>query len=767
MSDVAFTNDQMLDDVAVDENKWTLTHNRFEVYRFQIQTYGTGFEIDSMGGEYDSSETEEEPTNRWPLFSPRFTGAFIAGFWDLQPNTTKTNFPELLKNGGESVISTVPQWTTFLVESLSFKNGIVQTKLNWLPNGNETTALSLDYTVLAHRVIPTLGMVKTIFLESNSSSHDETGIWTGVRFYGLRNVTAYEYSHLKFSDRNAVNISSPATISQEFEIYLTAGKTFTVYKYVGVASSDAYHNAKRADIEFLGDPELQVSIHTTIFHLLAALRSGDEPLGRGDTSIAVSGLSSDSYAGQIFWDADTWIYPGLSVLHPKHAFNINIYRRRLHGQSYSWTSGRFENCTGTGPCVDYQYHLNIEIAQAHWNQYLLTNDTTWLKKKWMANPDEYANFVNNGAFTNADISKLMGWATRAADILDEEVGENWKGIEENIYIPIDDEIDLILEFPKMNGTVKIKQADVVLLNYPLEYDSYDVNLNNLDFYANAQSADGPAMTWAIFAINAAQLSPKGCASYTYLLYSSQPYLRSPFFQFSEQIDDNVLTHGFTGFRPREDVFYLDPVLPPQIEDEYTVKGLKWRDNVFDIIITLTETTIERKYATGLKTPRLRRCRFENRPSILSSFLKPVTVRIGSGKKKGDYELEIGESLKVPTRRADLNGTLIDGNIAQCSPVLSNTTWVKGHFPISAVDGSNSTYWQPDTRDPAALFVDLGRFRNVSKINLNWGRTPAKMLSFGYFNDELKWLIQNYNALKVKLNIGNTTEVSLNNTISSR
>ncbi|KAK9365667.1 glycosyl hydrolase family 65 central catalytic domain-containing protein [Lipomyces kononenkoae] len=928
--------DAILDGVEYDDSTWTLTNRVFTTNRYQVQPYvsngyigarlpveGTGY-IEDMDDGNGERVVNGETINGWPLFSPRFTGAYIAGFWDLQPNTTATNFPELLKRGGESVISSLPVWSTLLVsaygdtfnvncrpanvhnyaQSLSLKDGVVRTKLEWHPNGNQSRAISLAYEVLAHRAIPTLALVKldvvaaedteirltdvldgagsfrTIFLEKNYSSTDRTGMWTGVRPYGLTSVRAYEYSHLEFSDMDAVNASSrrddnmpgrhdggnrsPATISQEFEVSLKAGKMFTTYKYVGIASSDAYKDPKRVaaytarigaaigyglvmadhkfvwqklwdsgDIEFPGDNEIQISIRASLFHLLSAVRSGDEPAGRGDNSIAVSGLSSDSYGGMVFWDADTWMYPALSVLHPEYGANINNFRQRIHGQAvknaqrykldgaiYSWTSGRFGNCTGTGPCVDYEYHINVDIAQAHWNQFLLSNDTDWLESKgWpiirdaadmfasyvvkngstggyyytynMTDPDEYANFVDNGAFTNAGISKLMGWARRAAEIVGQDANPKWVDIEDKIYVPVNREGDLVLEFSNMNGSVEIKQADVVLLDYPLEYDgggSQQLSLNNLDFYAMAQSADGPAMTWAIFAINSARLSPVGCASYTYLLAASQPYLRAPFYQFSEQMDDDpnlnggthpafpfltghggflqVLTHGFTGFRPREDVFYLDPSLPPQIEHGYTVKGMKWRDSVFDLTISLDQTVITRRHSRGG-----------------ANSSSNATVRIGGGQARGDYAIGEGGKLVVPTRRPDLNGTLVAGNVVQCRPATSNTTWVHGHFPISATDGSNSTSWQPATRQPAGLLVDLGQTKTVAGISLNWARTPPRVFSVGYSATAtaamaMAWPVDRqavtisaaYDAaaaLEVRLRVGNVTVVGLDEPVQAR
>lgn len=61
------------------------------------------------------------------------------------------------------------------------------------------------------------------------------------------------------------------------------------------------------------------------------------------------------------------------------------------------------------------------------------------------------------------------------------------------------------------------------------------------------------------------------------------------------------THGFTGYRSQISALYLDPILPPQISN-YTVKGLKWADSVFDITLTSGNTTITRRNGTRATTP---------------------------------------------------------------------------------------------------------------------------------------------------------------------
>ena len=120
-------------------------------------------------------------------------------------------------------------------------------------------------------------------------------------------------------------------------------------------------------------------------------------------SIAVGGLGSDSYAGLIFWDADIWMSSGLVVSFPEAAKAIINYRERLFPQAqenvnmsfsssqnetgkfssggavFPWTSGRFGNCTGTGPCFDYEYHINGDIGLGLYNYYVVTGDEDTFK----------------------------------------------------------------------------------------------------------------------------------------------------------------------------------------------------------------------------------------------------------------------------------------------------------------------------------------------------------------------------------------------------
>lgn len=64
------------------------------------------------------------------------------------------------------------------------------------------------------------------------------------------------------------------------------------------------------------------------------------------------------------------------------------------------------------------------------------------------------------------------------------------------------------------GTV-IKQADAVLIGYPLLYALGNVGAqqraalrNNIAYYESVMRASGPAMTWSMHAVNHMQLQPR-------------------------------------------------------------------------------------------------------------------------------------------------------------------------------------------------------------------------------------------------------------------
>ncbi|KAK6543414.1 alpha,alpha-trehalase ath1 [Orbilia ellipsospora] len=869
-----------------------------------------------------------QPLNGWPLDDRRVTFGTVSGFWDSQPNTHRTNFPELAAKGGESVISGLPNWASIylispggqtygpgtpnstisnFMQSMSLKNGIVKTSVTWSPPG--TCVYNLTYTVLASRFRPNVGYIQLDVVTNHEvdvtildlldgrgalrtwpagtgmESGAENIIWSGVHPEGLPDISAYVYSTVKFSGSVSGRASGHnihwvpqniSTASQTFKASLSAGKKFSVFKSVGIAGSEAFpdkpdvvartaalaasdagydqllseHNDSWDDLWEDGsilaetDQELQISLQATLFHLLSAVRSGKEPSNLGNNaSISVGGLTSDSYAGFVFWDADLWMYPGLVTLWPEYALPVINFRSRLLAQSernarengygadtavYSWTTGRFGNCTGTGPCVDYQYHLNTDIAFATWQYFLNTGDMDFLQNEgWpiirkitnfmaeyvklingtyhtsnLTDPDEYANQVDDGAFTNASIKKLFSVALEIAKLVGYKAPSNWTSIEQKMYIPYDPVAGIIPEFTGMNGSVTIKQVDVGLISYPLGFEFNDTQAkNDLFFYAKAQSPDGPAMTWSIYSVVAAALLDTGCQSWTHALQGSQTYLRAPWYTFSEQVDDNfytnggtnpaypfltghggylqVWTHGYTGFRPMQNVFYLEPSLPPHLSGGLIYRTIKWQGASFEINIGQENTTIKRVVSrnSGLE------------------YKGAVPVQIGKkNAKAGIYHLYLNDVLTIPTRLPHKNAPFQPGNIAQCVPVTSNVTWAASHFPLAAVDGSNATTWQPVSKDPSSITIDLSAAfppppdtaqvtsdqHKVREVILTWGSAVPHSWILEMSNDtntwEHVWGQQNVaiaipydpkDYIKPFLNNGNSTSVILDRDYEGR
>lgn len=227
--------------------------------------------------------------------------------------------------------------------------------------------------------------------------------------------------------------SNGSTIGQSFAINLKAGKSAIFTKYIGVASTDKFPDPQStarqasADAQMTGwtslmsehttawqnlmvddtvddfrnqttgdlpeDPSVQILHIASVanaYYLLQNLQSDGS--GLNDNSIPVGGLASDSYAGLIFWDADYWMAPGLNLAFPDYSKQISNFRIKQHPQAlanaafngypngsslYSWTAGRYGNCTGTGPCVDYEYHLNYDIAFNLLQQFNITQNLTW------------------------------------------------------------------------------------------------------------------------------------------------------------------------------------------------------------------------------------------------------------------------------------------------------------------------------------------------------------------------------------------------------
>ncbi|BEH00421.1 glycoside hydrolase family 65 protein [Bacteroides sedimenti] len=325
----------------------------------------------------------------------------------------------------------------------------------------------------------------------------------------------------------------------------------------------AWANLWKSDIQIEGDEQSQQDIHSMLYHLYSFAREG--------SSFAPSpmGLSGLGYNGHVFWDFDVWMFPVYLVLQPEIAKSLIDYRfERLDaakrnalshgfkGAMYPWESaltGEEETPVFalTGP---FEHHITGCVALAVWNYYCVTKDKTWLKEKgwpilsatadfWVSRvgqnesgkydiknvvcADEWAENVDNNAFTNAVAKANLQYATVTAKLLGIKANPDWEKVAKNIpTLKMPDGVTS--EHATYKGA-KIKQADVNLLAYPLtEITDVDQIKKDLEYYSKkVPYSDTPAMTQAIFSLLNARLG-NSKESYKWFKDAYEPNLNPPF-----------------------------------------------------------------------------------------------------------------------------------------------------------------------------------------------------------------------------------------------
>ncbi|KAK1579374.1 glycosyl hydrolase family 65 central catalytic domain-containing protein [Colletotrichum navitas] len=514
-------------------------------------------------------------------------------------------------------------------------------------------------------------------------------------------------------------------------------------------------------------------------------------------SLAVGGLVSQTYGGKIFWDADLFVAPAIQGVHPKLARQFSLYRINRAEESrkntkrhnlkdgsmlYAWTSGRYGQCYNmSAPCIMYQYHLNADIALSMTMGRNTSGDRNWYEKHgavdvidgvatglsdiltrrentglWgidvMADADEYYMWIADGSFTSTAVSTLLQIASEARHERGIPLETNWLDQLEHMSIPTSDD-GVVLEFQGMTNDVFPKQADVILSHYPYDYKrnfSLDKYRAAMDFYAVRTDPHGPAMTWSMYAITANSLATSGCAFWTYLVKSFQPYIRGPWYQYSEQQDDEpdvldpltgnpinpafpfltghggllqIFTAGFLGLRVTHRNLVINPSLPPQLRD-FKPPIQYYNGAVVSFRMNRTHTFITRRDAShfdGLV------------PDQYGEEDMPITVGRGVDDPNArTVFLRINDTVVVPNRLYDAEVS-VPGNVLQCHDATSS----HGELAFAATDGYGGTFWQSGTCDvTAAVVVDLGTSqmpRRLKAIQLDFAMRPPKHVKVSVSN----------------------------------
>ena len=325
----------------------------------------------------------------------------------------------------------------------------------------------------------------------------------------------------------------------------------------------AWDEIWKSDIAIEGDVQAQQDIHSMMYHLYSFVREG------AALSPSPMGLSGLGYNGHVFWDTELWMYPAILVLHPEMAKSMVEYRfQRLaaakqnafnhgyKGAMFPWESA------GTGVeetpvwalSGPFEHHITACVGIAAWNYYCVSQDKEWLREKgypllketamfWASRverngtgkydiknvvaSDEWAENVDNDAFTNAAAKTVLQNATQAAILLGIKPDADWINVANNI--PILKMADGVTKEHASYAGEGIKQGDVNLLAYPLKQIT-DVKQikKDLEYYESRVPNEGtPAMTQAIFTLLYSRLGD-GKKAYHFFQDAYQPNLLPPF-----------------------------------------------------------------------------------------------------------------------------------------------------------------------------------------------------------------------------------------------
>jgi len=325
----------------------------------------------------------------------------------------------------------------------------------------------------------------------------------------------------------------------------------------------AWEELWKSDIIIEGDPQSQQDVHSMLYHLYSFSREG--------TALSPSpmGLSGLGYNGHVFWDTELWMYPSILVLHPEIAKSLveyryqrldaakrNAFSKGYKGAMYPWESAEtgVEETPVWALSGPFEHHITACVGIAAWNYFCVTQDKQWLREKgypilsatadfWASRverngpghydinnvvaADEWAENVNNNAFTNAAARSNLQFATEAAKVLGITPDPDWINVANNIPI-LKMENGVTREHATYNGE-GIKQADVNLLSYPLKQITDAAQIKkDLEYYETRVPNEGtPAMTQAVFTTLYARLGNTEKA-YHWFKESYVPNLNPPF-----------------------------------------------------------------------------------------------------------------------------------------------------------------------------------------------------------------------------------------------
>ena len=272
-----------------------------------------------------------------------------------------------------------------------------------------------------------------------------------------------------------------------------------------------------ADIKIDGDILAQQGIRYNLFQLFSTYYGEDSRL-----NIGPKGFTGEKYGGATYWDTEAYCLPVyLGVADKQVSKNLLEYRYNqlepaktqakklgLEGALYPMVTFNGEECHNEWEITFEEIHRNGTIVYAIYNYTNYTGDYSYIKEKgidvivevarfWasrvhlstrkdkymihgVTGPNEYDNNVNNNWYTNyiakwcleyavENIEKLKSENIEAIirNNVDDEDINKWSKIAQNMYLPYDEELDIIVQHDDFLDKEFIKVKDLPKENLPL------------------------------------------------------------------------------------------------------------------------------------------------------------------------------------------------------------------------------------------------------------------------------------------------------------
>eukprot|EP00794_Sanderia_malayensis_P018525 gene18525-20383_t len=381
------------------------------------------------------------------------------------------------------------------------------------------------------------------------------------------------------------------------------------------------------NVQANGNLKLGQAINSSMYYIISSI-CATWPYG-----LSPGGLPSDGYMGHTFWDQATWMFPALLLFHPDLAKSCLEYRyERLYaarkraeengysGAMFPWESAfsGIEVCPEPNPYSKYEHHVVGDIGFAVQQYWMATHDSQWFyargqhlidaiarfwtsrveydssKAAYVINhvqgPDEYHYNVNNSVYTNGIAKINLEFAVHIFQQFKIDYPSTWSTTASKMYIPFDTDHKYHPEFDGYQIGTVVKQADAILLGFPLMVDMTNaVRKNDLNIYESCTDPHGPAMTKSMFAIGWLHLKEFDRAHTSFK--EGYANITEPFKIWTETPNGggevNFITgaggflqsvlFGYGGIRLKSDGLYIDPILPGDVK-ELNLNGISYLGN---------------------------------------------------------------------------------------------------------------------------------------------------------------------------------------------